>query len=212
MTWLDISVGLSDGMVRWPSNPPVSIKRVQDMDHGGHSNVSLLSFGSHTGTHVDAPIHFLNRLPGVDKMPPDATVGPARVVAIEDPNVIDVPELEKARPERGERLLFKTRNSPRCWKEPRFVEDFVYLTTEGGRYLVDRGVRTVGVDYLSVGGYKKNGGELHRLLLEAGVWVIEGLDLTAAAPGAYELLCLPLKIVDGDGAPARALLRPLEGR
>lgn len=210
--WIDVSVGLRDGMAHWPSNPPVSIKRVQDMGHGGHSNVSEMSMGTHTGTHVDAPVHFLEGRPGVDRVPPEATNGPARVIAITNPSVIDVPELERHRPARGERLLFRTRNSARCWKQDRFVEDFVYLSTEAGAYLAKKGVLTVGVDYLSVGGYKKNGGEIHPLLLKAGIWIIEGLDLSRARPGNYELVCLPLKIVGGDGAPARAFLKTRAAR
>jgi hypothetical protein len=109
--------------------------------------------------------------------------------------------------ERGERLLFKTHNSGRCWDTDAFVEDFVYISAAGARYLAERRVRLVGVDYLSVGGFRADGVETHRALLEAGIWIIEGLDLRRVRPGGVQLLCLPLKILGGDGAPARALVR-----
>jgi arylformamidase len=205
--WIDVSVGLHTGMPHWPGNPPVKIARMQDMEHGGHSNVSALSMGSHTGTHVDAPVHFLKGGAGIDRMPFEATNGPARVVAIRSRELISSKELVPLRLRRGERVLFKTVNSARCWKKKSFVKDFVYLSTEAGEYLARRGVRTIGVDYLSVGGFHKNGGEIHRVLLEAGITIIEGLDLSAARPGRCELACLALKITGGDGAPARAMLR-----
>lgn len=177
------------------------------MARGAHSNVSTLSLGSHTGTHIDAPVHFLKGAPGIDRMPFEATNGPARVISITDRALIEVEELRRHRPRRGERLLLKTVNSPRVWRSEAFVERFVHLTTSAGGYLAERGVRTIGVDYLSVGGYHANGSELHRVLLKAGIWIIEGLDLSRARPGPCDLACLPLKIVGGDGAPARAFVR-----
>ena len=108
----------------------------------------------------------------------------------------------------GERLLIKTRNSARCWTTDAFVEDFVYISAEAARWLAARRVRTIGVDYLSVGGYKKDGRETHQALLGAGIWVIEGLNLDRVGPGPVDLICLPLKLVGTDGAPARALVRP----
>ncbi|UCG84252.1 MAG: cyclase family protein, partial [Dehalococcoidia bacterium] len=109
----------------------------------------------------------------------------------------------------GERILFKTRNSSRVWKTPGFVEDFVFVSKEGAQFLAQRGVGLIGVDYLSVGGYKRNGHETHITLLEKGVWIIEGLDLSQVVPGKYDLICLPMKIDRGEGAPARAVLRPV---
>ena len=205
--WVDVSVGLRTGMPHWPGNPAVKIERTQSMELGGHSNVSSLSMGSHTGTHVDAPAHFLKGGKGIDEMPFEATNGRARVIEIRSRSAIQRRELERHRLCRGERVLFKTANSARCWKKKAFVKDFVYLSTQAGEYLASCGLRAVGVDYLSVGGYRKNGGEVHRVLLEAGIWIIEGLDLSPVRPGRFELACLPLKIIDGDGAPARAMLR-----
>jgi|SRR5215210_708442 len=194
-------------MVHWPDNPPVRIERMLDMECGDAANVSTISLGSHTGTHMDAPIHFVPGGAGMDRMPLDATVGRARVIEIQDPVSIKPNELDPHGIGRGERVLFKTQNSTRRWWNEDFVEDFVYVSQEAARYLADRGVRTVGVDYLSVGGFHKDGVETHEALLGAGIWVIEGLYLSGIEPGEFELICLPLKVEDGDGAPARAILR-----
>ncbi len=209
--WIDVSVPLKSGMVHWPDNPPVRIERMLDMDRGDVANVSTISFGSHTGTHMDAPIHFLRDGEGMDRMPLDATMGRARVVEIQDPSSVKPEELEAHAIGRGERVLFKTKNSTRRWWEEDFIEDFVYVSQEAGRYLADLGVTTVGVDYISVGGFYEDGPETHQALLGAGIWIIEGLDLTGIEPGEYDLICLPIKVKDGDGAPARALLRAWHG-
>ena len=204
---IDISVPLRSGMVHWPDNPPVRIERMLDMERGDVANVSKISLGSHTGTHMDAPIHFVCAGEGMDQLPLDATIGRARLVEIQDPVSIKPDELSQHGIGRGERVLFKTRNSSLGWWTQDFIEDFVYVSQEAARYLADREVRTVGVDYLSVGGFRRDGVETHQVLLGAGIWVIEGLDLSRVEPGEYELICLPLKVEDGDGAPARAILR-----
>jgi arylformamidase len=205
--WIDISVPIYTGMVHWPNNPPVCIERILDMNRGDVCNVSTIAMGSHTGTHMDAPLHFLQTGKSIAEMPLDATLGPTRVIEIRDPESIKPDELRPHAIQRGERVLFKTQNSTRCWKTDSFVEDFVYISQEAARYLAELGVRTIGVDYLSVGGYIKDGVETHRALLEAGTWIIEGLDLSQVEPGTYELICLPLKVARGDGAPARAIIR-----
>jgi len=207
--FIDISVSIRDGMVHWPGDPGVRIRKVKEISRTGSSTLSLLSMGSHTGTHMDAPAHFLKGGRTMDRLPLEAVVGPARVIPIRDPREIRVEELRPYRIRRGERILFKTRNSTRCWKTNSFVRDFVHLTAESARLLASLKLRCVGVDYLSVGGYKKDGAQVHRALLGAGIWIIEGLDLKDARPGRYELICLPLKIAGGDGAPARAVLRKL---
>jgi arylformamidase len=194
-------------MVHWPDNPPVRIERMLDIERGDVANVSTISLGSHTGTHMDAPIHFVRGGEGMDRMPLDATMGLARVIEIQDPTSIKPDELDPHGIGRGERVLFKTRNSSLAWWTRDFIEDFVYVSQKAARYLAERGVRTVGVDYLSVGGFYADGVETHQALLGAGIWVIEGLDLSRVEPGEHELICLPLKVEGGDGAPARALLR-----
>jgi arylformamidase len=209
--WIDVSVPIHTGMVHWPDNPPVLIERVLDMARGDAANVSKLSLGVHTGTHMDAPIHFIAGGVGIDSAPLDALMGLARVIEIADSDSIKVEELEPYHPQSGERLLFKTRNSARCWQTDDFVEDFVYLSQEAARYLAAQRVQMVGVDYLSVGGFFKDGPETHHALLSAGIWIIEGLNLAAIQPGMYELICLPLRIAGADGAPARAVVRPVSG-
>jgi len=205
--WIDVSVPLHSGMVHWPDNPPVRIEYMLHMGRGDICNVSTLSMSSHTGTHMDGPFHFLPEGKGLQEMPFHAAIGQARVIEIRDPESIKPGELRPHNIRQGERLLFKTLNSSRCWKTDTFVEDFVYLSQEAARYLASVGVLTVGIDYLSVGGYTKDGVETHRALLEADIWIIEGLDLSQVPPGTYELICLPLRIDGSDGAPARAILR-----
>lgn len=205
--WIDISVPLHTGMVHWPGDPSIQIDRMLDMQHGDICNVSKLAMGSHTGTHMDAPLHFIPTGKGLDEMPLSATLGRVRVIEIRDPTSIKPEELRPQRIRRAERILLKTQNSARCWQTDTFVEDFVYISPEAAHYLATLGVRTVGVDYLSVGGFKADGVEIHRALLEAGIWIIEGLNLSQVKPGIYDLICLPLKIAHSDGAPARAIVR-----
>ena len=143
-------------------------------------------------------------------MPLSATMGEARVIEIVDPSRITAAELEAHELVAGERVLFRTTNSPRCWQTDVFVEDFVAISESAAVHLAEVGVRTVGVDYLSVAGFHDDGVRIHRILLEAGIWLIEGLDLSAVRAGRYEMICLPVKLHEGDGAPARALLRPLD--
>jgi arylformamidase len=209
--WIDISVPLRNAMVHWPSDPPVRIERILDVERGDSHTLSEITMGSHTGTHMDAPLHLIQQATGIDGMPLDTTVGRARVIEIQDTQSIKPEELLGHGIRRGERILFKTRNSSRVWQTDAFVEDFVFISTEGAAFLAERGVRLVGVDYLSVGGFKGGGSQTHRSLLEAGAWIIEGLDLSRVSSGWYYLICLPLRIAGGDGAPARAILRPLRG-
>lgn len=198
-------------MAHWPSDPPVRIERVLDLDRGDSHALSALSMGSHTGTHVDAPRHFLSQGASVDQVLPETLIGRARVIEIHDNESIQPEELLRYGIRSGERLLFKTANSSRVWRMGRFIEDYVFLSAEAAGLLAKRRVRLVGIDYLSVGGFKRDGGLVHRLLLEAGVWIVEGLDLSGVEPGKYDLVCLPIKISGGDGAPARAMLRPARG-
>lgn len=206
MIWTDISVPLKSGMPHWPGDPSVRIEKVRDMAKGDEANLSTLFMGSHAGTHMDAPLHFLSGGAGLDTLPLDAVIGEARVIEIEHSEFVSAGELGQHDIRKGERILLKTGNSARCWKSDFFVPDFVHLTTEAGHYLAGRGIRTVGIDYLSVGGYHAKGDEVHRALLQGGVWIIEGLDLSGVAPGTYELICLPLRVLNSDGAPARAVL------
>lgn len=205
--WIDASVPLRDAMVHWPDDPAVRIDRHMQLQRGDPCNLTVLSMSAHSGTHMDAPLHFLARGAGIDDMPLAAGIGPARVIGIRNRRAVTTAELRRLRIRRGDRVLFRTRNSTQAWKTDRFVEDFVHLTMDAAAYLAERQVRTVGIDYLSVAGFHDDAAAVHRVLLEAGIWIIEGLDLSRAAPGRYDLICLPLRIAAGDGAPARALLR-----
>lgn len=207
--WIDVSVPLYNGMVVWPGDAPFQRSNTLQISQGGACNLSQISCSVHIGTHMDAPRHYLEGGAGIETMPIAATVGRARVVEINDPESIRIEELEQHHLTKGDRVLFKTRNSATCWKTDKFQKNYVYIPPDTARYLVQREVQTVGVDYLSVGGFEGGGQETHRILLEAGIWIIEGLILEHAEPGEYELLCLPLKIVGSDGAPARAILRKL---
>jgi arylformamidase len=209
--WIDISATIKSGMVHWPDDPPVDIEQIRSIERGDDANVSHLSMGSHTGTHMDAPYHFLNNGEGIDHLPFDATIGKARVIEIHDRTSIKPDEVKAHDIQPGERILFKTFNSQRCWITDTFVTDFIYISGEAAEFLAERKIKTVGVDYLSVGGFHIDGKRTHQALLKAGIWIIEGLNLSQVMPGEYELICLPLKILHGDGAPARAILRKNNG-
>ena len=205
-TWIDVSVPVRAGMLHWPDDPPIDLVRLTSVAQGDPATVSRLSLGVHSGTHVDAPAHFLADGAGVDAIPLEHLVGEARVVAVGDGPSITEAQLRVVDPRPGERLLFKTRNSARCWRADRFVSDFVYLSLEGAALLAERRVRTVGIDYLSIAGMSE-GVPTHRTLLKQGITIIEGLDLLHVEPGRYELICLPLRLAGADGAPARVVLR-----
>jgi arylformamidase len=210
--WIDVSVPVKTGMACWPGDDGVQVERVLDMAKGEPANVSRVAMGAHTGTHVDAPLHFLAKGSDLDDLPLTAVVGQARVIEIQDPVSVKAEDLRAHRIRRGQRILFKTRNSAYCWASDSFVTDYVYISPEAASFLAQRGVRAVGIDYLSVGAFEGDGAETHRALLAAGIWLIEGLNLSRVEPGTYDLICLPLKIAGAEGAPARAILRPVSVR
>jgi arylformamidase len=207
MTWIDISIPLHAGMAHWPNDRAFERVETLKIANDDSCNLSEFSASAHIGTHMDAPRHYLPDGAGMEAFPISAGVGRARVIAIHDPEVIRVSELKPYRLTKGERVLFKTRNSEECWTTSKFQEKFVYIPHDTAAYLADCCIQTVGVDYLSVGGFDCDGAETHRTLLRAGIWIIEGLNLKDVEPGDYELVCLPLKMVGSDGAPARAALR-----
>lgn len=206
--WIDVSVPVHSGMVHWPGDPPVKLERFTSIAKGAEANVTRIDMSAHTGTHMDAPLHYFEGDPSIDELPLEIAMGPARVIAIAGEEPIDRGQLEGLEIASGERILFRTTNSDRPWVERDFNPGFVHVSLEAAELLGEIGVALVGVDYLSVGGYRSDGAETHRALLGAGIWVVEGLDLSVVEPGDYELACLPMKLVGSDGAPARALLRP----
>ena len=205
--WKDVSVALRDGMIHWPGDPECHIKRVVSMDDGAVCNLTHLSMSAHTGTHMDAPRHFIADGMTMEQLPFEAVIGRCRVFELDCEDQITADDLKKIRLSSGQRVLFKTRNSTRSWSMNEFDQDFVSLRADAAQYLVDQGVMTVGVDYLSIGGFNKDGVETHQIMLGAGIWVIEGLNLSDIKPGYYELICLPLKLEGADGAPCRVVLR-----
>ncbi|CAN5736657.1 cyclase family protein [soil metagenome] len=203
---LDVSVPLGQGLPTYPNNPPFELQPIKRMAEGGSSNVSRLVMGTHTGTHVDAPRHFIEDGIGVDALPLNLLIGRARVVELTRRGGITADDLAAAGLREDLRVLFKTPNSA-LWNSEAFHEDYTHLTDAGARYLVEQGVKVVGIDYLSVEQFKKPGAPAHRTLLSNGVIIIEGLNLAEAEAGMYEMYCLPLPIVGGDGAPARVILK-----
>lgn len=204
----DISLPISPDMPVWPSDPPVVLELVSSMDAGAHDNISRLACSVHTGTHVDAPHHFLNDHRTVETLSLDVLTGPAQVIQIpEHVGLITAEILEKAAiPSDTLRLLLKTRNS-RLWerREKEFDKDFVGISVDGAEWLVRTGLKLVGIDYLSIAPYKQSI-PTHQVLLKPGIVILEGVDLSAIAPGIYDLYCLPLKLAGSDGSPARAIL------
>lgn len=205
----DVSVPIWPGLAPFPGNAPPSVSPVLRQDRGDASNVSLLELGSHVGTHVDAPAHVIPGAPGVDAVPLDALVGEALVVACDPLGAhIDAGVLAGlAIPPGTERLLFRTRNS-RHWDHPEapYPTDYVGVTADAAEWLLERGIRLVGTDALSIEPFATPQRPTHRALLGAGVVVVEGLDLRDVPPGRYVLTCLPLRWRDVDGGPARAIL------
>ena len=203
----DVTIPISQNLPVWPGDPRVRLERSRFVDGGNVVNTLRMRLGNHTGTHVDAPRHMLEAGATLDRIPIERWLGPARVVAIDAP-MIGPAELTTVDLEGADKVLFKTRNAGKM-REPEFDPDFVALEPEGARLLVERGVRLVGIDYLGIEAYASRDFATHHILLGSGVLIIEGLDLAEVPPGDYELLCLPLAIEDGDGAPARVILREL---
>jgi len=208
MTIYDISLGISSSLPVWPGDPRVELTLAQSMDRGDQVNVTKLAISAHTGTHVDAPHHFLNDHRTVEMLPLDILTGPCYVTQLpDDVDEISAEVLERVPIGRGTtRLLFGTRNS-KLWAagEIEFQKDFVAVSADGAEWLVAHGIHLVGVDYLSVAPFD-DATPTHTILLRAGVVVVEGLNLSQTPRGFYDLYCLPLKLLGADGAPARAIL------
>jgi arylformamidase len=208
MKLIDITLPLQAALPNYPGNTPFALEANKRLSQGHSSNVSSLHLSAHTGTHVDAPRHFFDEGPGTDALPLELLCGRARVVELTTRKAITVADLAGFDLSEDVRLLIKTCNS-RLWGSSDFHQDYVGVSGEAARYLVDRGVKVLGVDYLSVEEFRKPGAPAHRTLLGAGTIVIEGLNLLEVEPGQYEMFCLPLSIPEADGAPARVVLRTL---
>lgn len=204
MAWTDVSVALREGMPHWPGE--TAFMRTE---RPGAAVTSDLRLGSHTGTHVDAPRHFLAGGAGIDQAPPDALMGPALVVG-HDGSAIEAADVAGWPLEPGGRVLVQSANTRRDWPRRPHDPAAVGFTAEAASRLAAAGQRLVGIDALSVAA-AGHAAPVHERLLGAGCWILEGLDLAGVRPGPHELVCLPLRIAGGDGAPARALLRRLAG-
>ena len=207
MRTYDITLTITPEMIVWPGDPSVNMQRLSSIASGDNANVTQISMSCHTGTHVDAPDHFLNNGKTVESLSLDLLVGRAYVLHLPNVNLITASILRDAEiPPRTRRLLFKTRNSD-YWASgnKEFQTDFVGLSVDAAELLVDRNVKLLGIDYLSIAPYKQ-GKPVHTILLDAGVVVIEGLDLSKVSQGRYTLTCLPLKLGGAEGAPTRAIL------
>ena len=213
MAIYDISVPLSGTTPTYPSDPAIEIQSWSDLGRGDRANVSLLHFGAHSGTHVDAPAHFMAGGLKVDALPLEKLLGEVTVVEVPlDVRAIDADLVSRNCNQATQRVLFKTRNSG-FWNNPEagFRTDYTYLEPAAARRLTEIGIQLVGIDYLSIEQYESERFETHLILLSSGVVILEGVDLQNVSAGRYELICLPLRIAggSGDGAPARAILRTL---
>jgi len=206
MKLIDVSVALDSSVPTYPGNTPFQLEAIKRLSRGDSSNVSTIHLSAHAGTHVDAPRHFFDAGPGVESLSLDLLCGAAQVIEVATRQAIAAADLAGFDLSGTSRLLIKTHNSD-LWGSPTFHQDFIGVSESAARLLVDRGIKVLGVDYLSVEAYKTPGAPAHHVLLGAGTIVIEGLDLHDVLPGVYEMICLPLRIVGADGAPARVVLR-----
>ena len=211
--WYDISVPIRQGMSYLVLDPvPPKYYRLHDAELGSKVSISMLEILSHTCTHLDTPRHFIPDGSTITDMRLDAVVGPCRVIEIKDEKTIKIPELEKHNIKAGERLLFKTRNSPHTYAGETFVEDYVYLEGDAAEYLAEKKIVLFGLDNITIGNFRDEQSVIktHLALLEAGIYILEDCALDGVPAGEYELLCLPLLLYNGDAAPCRAVLRPLK--
>ncbi len=205
----DISLPITNNLPVWPGDPPVRITHPAHLERGDDFTLTYLRMSAHTGTHIDAPRHYLKgpKAPGVDALPLNILIGPAWVIDVGEADMLNASTLANLGiPPDATRLLFRTKNSQLWQTAPHtFHEDFVAVTEDGAEWLVQRGIQLVGIDYLSIGPFA-NPAPTHRILLRAGIIILEGLNLSDVPPGPYTLICLPLNLIGADGAPARAVL------
>jgi arylformamidase len=214
--WTDVTYPIFEGMTGWPGQPTTSFDELSCIHCGDSARVTMLHFSAHSGTHMDAPNHFLAEGIDVSRFPVNVGLGPVRIAAIDTPHEVTPEQIQdyekRTRPlQTGERLLLRTPNSDRgLWLQDPFDKNYRGIGPEAARYLAKKKLQLVGVDYLSVGPFYSGNPQTHRALMGAEVWIIEGVDLRRIEEGDYEMICLPLKITGSDGSPIRILLRPAE--
>lgn len=204
----DITVPISPALPVYPGDPLVEITPIAQIAAGDMANVSRIVLSSHSGTHIDAPRHFFPNGRSVDALDMRVLLGPVRICELHQTHHITAQDLQHLALQNCQRILFKTSNST-LWSKPGFQTDYIALTESAAAFLLALHVQLIGIDYLSVDAFVRQDFPVHRLLLSAGVVILEGLNLQAVPPGDYELVVLPLLLQNGDGAPARAILRPL---
>ncbi len=208
MKYHDISLSLSPETVSWVTSIPFELRDRRRISRGDHSNSSAVTMSLHSGTHMDAPFHFVPDGTTIDELPLDLFIGPALVHAVETERYIQAADVEAIELDGITRVLFKTRNSE-LLRRGSYDPDFVAFSVEAAEALVAKGVKLVGLDYLSVAHAGEEQVPVHKAFLERGVALIEGVDLSRVSPGRYELICFPIRIRGADGAPCRAVLREL---
>lgn len=204
--WYDASLPLEEGMLSFPGDPAFECRQIFQTSTGAPFNLSALRMGSHTGTHIDPPAHYIAGGQTVDEIPPEVLVGSAIVLDLRSEGCINRRVLENSDLQGYKRILFKTGNGRKLLQR-QFTQDYVYLTEDGAEFLVEYGAALVGIDYLSIERYGNEGAPVHRRLLGAGIIVVEAVNLINVPEGPCEIFCLPLKIRHGDGAPARVVIR-----
>ena len=212
--WTDVTYPIFENMTGWPGQPATKLEAISCMHCGDAARVSVLSLSVHSGTHMDAPSHFLSEGKDISRSPFEAGLGPVRVAHIDCPGAVTPEQLRayegRTRPlKAGERLILRTPNSDRgLWLQQPFDEDYRGIGPAAAAYLAKKQLQLIGVDYLSVGPFHTGNPETHRTLLGAEITIIEGVDLRKIEEGDYEMICLPLRVVGSDGSPIRILLRP----
>jgi arylformamidase len=215
--WIDISIPLGKEIPQLPLEPsdgnlPGSrVERFFDVEKGDKVMMSRIEMDSHDGTHIDSPLHFIKGGSSIDEMPTGTGVGPARVIEINNEKEITVQELQPYRIRKGERILFKTRNSPRMYATRVHKGDYVAITPDSANCLADMGISPVGLDYLTIASMNppENTNIVHLAFLSKGIYILEAINLDGIPPGNYELICLPLRLDKGDAGPCRAVIRPI---
>jgi arylformamidase len=203
----DVSVQLSNDLPVWPSGPPIRLESTPHLSRDKSYTIheTFIHISSHMGTHIDAPYHFVENGKRLNEIPLERLVGKATVAEILGVRSIGERELRPLKWVGVERVLFKTENS-KHWHDGSFYEEFVYLEPDGARFLVERGIQLVGIDYLSIEKFRAEKHLTHFALLEKDVVVIEGLDLSHVGPGEYSMVALPLNLLGTDGGPTRVIL------
>jgi arylformamidase len=226
--WFDITLPLNKEIPIPPAIPPqpgqppppefniplATVYRFFDVDKGDKVTMSRIEMTSHDGTHIDSPLHFIPGGTTIDAMPIETTVGPCRVIGIKDDRSVTVKELKRHKIRAGERILFKTKNSPGVWTKRQYDGKFVTISLDAALYLAEKKIRLVGIDYISIASADpmENVNDVHKAFLGNGIFILEALNLAGVKPGKYDLICLPLRIEKGDAGPCRALLRKKKSR